>query len=175
MPLGLYMHPMGLVCPLGALSCLLGLNYAPWGSFMLLRGQVRAPSQACAAPLCVRAPPLCVYALGSFKPLEAHICSLEAHSCPLGLNYAPWDSFMHFGGQVRTPPQACAPPPLCVCALGYFKPLEAHVCPWGAQLCPLGVKCIPNLKHAPPLMRVCPPYVCASWILLSPLRLIYVP
>jgi hypothetical protein len=66
-------------------------------SFMLLRDQVRAP-------LCVRAPPLCVHALGSFKPLEAHICPLEPHSCPLGLNYAPWGSFMLLGGQVRAPP-----------------------------------------------------------------------
>jgi hypothetical protein len=129
---------------------------------------VCAPSQACAPPLCVRPPPpLCVHALGSFKPLKAHICPLEAHSwpleaqlCTLGLNYAPWSSFMHLGSQVRAPPQACAPPPLCVRALGYFKPLEAHICPLGAELCLLGVKCLSTLKRTPPLMRVCPLLMC---------------
>jgi hypothetical protein len=90
----------------------------------------------------------------SFMPLGAQLCTL-------GLFYASWES--------------CAPPPLCVRALGYYKPLEAHICPLGAQLCPLGIKCVPALKRAHPLMRVCPPYVCAPWTLLSPLRLIYVP
>jgi hypothetical protein len=93
--------------PLGAQLCPLGLNYAPWNSFMPLRDQVRTP-HVCAPP-CVRPPPLCVHALDSFKPLEAYICPLEAHSCPLGLNYAPWGSFMALGGQVCAPPYACAP------------------------------------------------------------------
>jgi hypothetical protein len=135
----------------------------------------------------VRPPPLCVHALGSFKPLEAYICPLEGHSCPLGLNYAPWgsstcpppyvcapwallsplrliyvlwrvihapwDSIMHLGGQVRAPP-------LCVRALGYFKPLEAHICPLEAQLCPLGIKCIPLSSVRPPLC-LCAPLMCA--------------
>jgi hypothetical protein len=35
-PLGLYMRPMGLVCPVEAHSWPLGLNYAPWGTFMHL-------------------------------------------------------------------------------------------------------------------------------------------
>jgi hypothetical protein len=48
---------------------------------------------------------------------------------PWGLIYAPLDSFMPLGGQVRTPGQAHVPPsmrahpPLCVRALGSFKPL----------------------------------------------------
>jgi hypothetical protein len=114
-PLGLYMRPMGLVCPLGALSCPLGLNYAPWGSIM---------------------------------PLQALLC-------PLGVNCPPL--------QACTPPLCMRPPPpLCVHAMGSFKPLEAHICPLEAQLCPLGVKCVsPSSVHAP-LMRMRPPQECAS-------------
>jgi hypothetical protein len=33
-PLGLYMRPMGPICPLGVHLSPLGLNYARWGSFM---------------------------------------------------------------------------------------------------------------------------------------------
>jgi hypothetical protein len=97
--LGLFMRPMGLVCPLGAHSCPLELNYAPWGSFMHLRALL----------------------------------------CPLRLFYTPWESSARTPSSVRAPFYACAPPPLCVRALGSFKPLEAHICPLGAQLCPLGL------------------------------------
>jgi hypothetical protein len=71
--------------PLGALLCTLGVKCTP------------PPMRA--------HPLLCVHALGSFKPIEAHICPLGVHLCPLGLNYAPWGSFMPPGGQVRAPPQ----------------------------------------------------------------------
>jgi hypothetical protein len=47
-PLGLYMRPMGLVCPLGAHLCPLGLDYVPWGSFMPPGSQVRGPPYVCA-------------------------------------------------------------------------------------------------------------------------------
>jgi hypothetical protein len=53
-PLGLYMRPMGPVCPLGAHLCPLGLFYAPWGS------------SVCAPPMHAR-PVLCVRALRLFK------------------------------------------------------------------------------------------------------------
>jgi hypothetical protein len=100
MPLGALLCPLGIKCvpPLNvraplciramgffkpleahirfleAHSCPSGLNYASWGSFMLPGDQVRAPPHACMPPLCVRTPSLCVHAMGSFKPLEAHIC-----------------------------------------------------------------------------------------------------
>jgi hypothetical protein len=63
----------------------LGLNYTSYGSFMFPKGQVHAPLKRACPSLFVRAPPpmrarpsLCVRALGSFKPLEAHICPLGA-------------------------------------------------------------------------------------------------
>jgi hypothetical protein len=124
------MRPMGLVCPLGAHSCPLELNYAPWDSFMHLRALL----------------------------------------CPLRLFYAPWGSSARTPSSVRALLYACAPPlcvrapPLCVRALGSSKPLEAHICPLGAQLCLLGVKCAPPLYvRAPPGVRA-PPLVgeCAS-------------
>jgi hypothetical protein len=71
-PLGLYMYPMGLICPLEAHLCPSGLNYGPCGSSTR--------------------PPLCVRALASFKPLEANICPLPVHLCPLRFFYAPWGS-----------------------------------------------------------------------------------
>jgi hypothetical protein len=48
-PLGLYIHPMGLVCPLGAHLCPLGLFYEPLGI-----KRVRP------TPLCMRAPLMCM-------------------------------------------------------------------------------------------------------------------
>jgi hypothetical protein len=111
-------------------------------------------------------PLLCVCALASFKPLEVHLCSL-------GLNYAPWGTFMAPRGQLCAPPYACAPP-LCMCALASFKLLEAHICPLGAHLCPLGhfyapwgssvrlpQACAPPFPgmHAPP-SQVCAPLPC---------------
>jgi hypothetical protein len=63
----------------------------------------------CAFPMRARLP-LCVRALGSFKPLEAHICPLGAHLCPLGLFYVLWESFMLPAGQVRAPPIRAHPP-----------------------------------------------------------------
>jgi hypothetical protein len=56
---------------------------------------------------------------------------------PLGAKLCPLGSFMPLGGQVHAFSYTCAPP-LCVCALASFKPLEAHICSLGIQLCPLG-------------------------------------
>jgi hypothetical protein len=96
-PLGLYMHPMGLVCPLGAHLCPLGLNYARWGSIMPL-GTLLCPLGVKCVPRLKRArPSLCVHTLASSKPLEAHICPLGAQLCPPG-------------GQVRAPPMRARPP-----------------------------------------------------------------
>jgi hypothetical protein len=75
--------------------------------------------------------------LGLYMRPMGLVCPLGAHLCPLGLCYALWASSAH-------------PPPLCVCALASFRPLEAHICPLGVHLCPLGVKC------APPPRRACP-------------------
>jgi hypothetical protein len=47
-PLGLYMRPMGPVCPLGTYLCPLGLFYASWGS------SVHSPLRMGAPPLCMR-------------------------------------------------------------------------------------------------------------------------
>jgi hypothetical protein len=67
-PLGLYMHPMGLVCPLRAHLCPLGLNYARWGSIMPLGtllcslGVKSAPRLKRARPpplMCARPPYVC--------------------------------------------------------------------------------------------------------------------
>jgi hypothetical protein len=90
-PLGLYIRPMGLVCPFGTHLCPLGIKYTP--------------------PFKRTRPLLCMRALGSFKPLEAHICPLGAHSCPLGLFYIPWGSSTRPPLKRARPPYACASPP----------------------------------------------------------------
>jgi hypothetical protein len=97
--------------PLGAQLCPWGLFYAPQGP------SARPPSS-------MHAPPLSVWALASFKPLEALICPLGSHLCPLGLNYAPWGSFMPPRDQVCTPARRARPP-----TLGVYAPLGMHAPP----------------------------------------------
>jgi hypothetical protein len=91
----------------------------------------------------VRPPPLCVHALGSFKPIRAHICALGSHLCPLGLFYAP----LGF---------KCMPPfkrtcPSYVSALGSYMFLGGSFMPLGTLLCPLWLKCAPPLGVRAPL------------------------
>jgi hypothetical protein len=87
-PLGLYMQPMGLVYPLGAYLCPLGLKCVP--------------------------PLLCVRPLGSFKLLGTHVCPLGAHLCPLGLFYAPWGSSVRPPRHTRPLLGVRAPPSMVV-------------------------------------------------------------
>jgi hypothetical protein len=100
------------------------------------RGQVRAPSQACAGPQCVRAPPYVCTPWALLSPLRLIYVPWRLIHAPWRLIHAPWGSIMHLG----------------------------------AFLCTLGVKYASPFKCAHP-----PPYVCAPWAILSPLRLIYVP
>jgi hypothetical protein len=134
--LGLFKPLEAHICPLRAQLCPLGVKCvpppgmrpphqacvplplsvrAPLGVRALLPGACPPPWRAC-PPSNMHAPPMCtcpslyVRALGSFKPLEAHICPLGAHSCL-------WGSIMPPGGQVRAPPlkrvrptYACTPP-----------------------------------------------------------------
>jgi hypothetical protein len=96
----------GSLMPLGAQLCTLGLFYAPWGS------SVHPPLKRARPLLCMRGPPmcapiLCVHTLGSFKPLEAHICPLEAQLCPLGVKCVS-PSSVHAPLMRMRPPQECA-------------------------------------------------------------------
>jgi hypothetical protein len=112
--------------------------------------------------------------LGLYMYPMGLVCSLGAHLCPLGVNYVSWGSFMLPADQVSAPPYACASF-LCVRALASFRPLEAHICSLGAHICPLGLIYGPRGQVRTPPVRARPSlYICAPWLLLSPLRLIYV-
>jgi hypothetical protein len=98
------------ICPFGAHECSLGLNYAPWGSFMFPGTQERAPlKRACPPPMCARPSYVCV-PWGSYM-------SLGGSFMPLGLNYTLFYAHMGLSAYppscVRAPLLACPPPGVC--------------------------------------------------------------
>jgi hypothetical protein len=105
--------------PLGALLW-------PWGSSTRPPSSVHAPSYACAPSLCIRA-------LGSFKPLEAHIY------VPWKLNYSPWGSIIPLGAQLCSLGVKCVAP---------FKrthpPMPACVRPPPRRACPTSNRVLPH-------------------------------
>jgi hypothetical protein len=112
---------------------------------------VHAPSPQVHAPPQAPAPPLCVRALGSFKPLRAHICPLGAHLCSLGLNYAPWDSIMPFGALLCPLGLKCVPP------LKHSSPPSCMHAPPRRANSPPSLPCVPLRCHSRPhLCRLCP-------------------